>query len=745
MFNKEKVMAATDQSATNEYYIGSDIGGTFTDVVVLDANGRVVQAKSSSTPPEFDKGLINALNEAATALGTTLPGMLENTKVFAHGCTVATNVLVSRRGAKVGVITTKGFEETLSIMRGSAFCQGLPVEDWYHKSTNERPFEIVAPKNIIGVTERTDRYGKILAPLAEEEVLEAADQLINNHGCETIAICFLWSHVNQENEERAASLILEKWPQMTVNTSSSTLRILGEYERFSTTVISSYVRPELEHYTTNLARTLRDTGLNKRLLIMQASGGLTPEKKATSRAVSVLHSGPVGGVAAAIQIASLLGETEVITADMGGTSFDVSVVANGRPRYTTRSFHERHVVAAPMVDVASIGAGGGSIARVANGRITVGPESAGANPGPVCYGRGGTEPTVTDANLVLGYINPEFFLGGKMPIQIKPSMDAINDLIAKPLSISLNEAAYAIHRIANAHMVDLMRFYLIQRGYNPPDFTLFVFGGATGLHACNLAEELGAKQAIVPLAGLATVMSAFGIANSDVLRVASAANAMPFPPEDPETIRSLYLALEKEAVSDLEEDGFTTSQIDIDRMASMRYHLQLTDVEVDFPAGEINANTIDEVIKRFDERYAKLYGPDAGFKEAGRDLMSEFVHAKGKTPKGRIDELPLEGSDPGYAIKGERECYFGDSDGITKITPFYDGDKLQPGAHVVGPAVLEMSGTTVVVTPGFSATYDGYRNVHLKKTSRAGEISGGATLGSSSQMDSPEMGRKGVN
>ncbi len=741
-------METTDQSVTNEYYIGSDIGGTFTDVVVLDANGRVVQAKSSSTPPEFDKGLINALSEAAAALGTTLPSMLENTKVFAHGCTVATNVLVSRRGAKVGVITTKGFEETLGIMRGSAFCQGLPVEDWYHKSTNERPFEIVAPKNIIGVTERTDRYGKILAPLAKEEVLEAADQLITNYGCETIAICFLWSHVNQENEEKAASLILDKWPKMTVTTSSSTLKILGEYERFSTTVISSYVRPELEHYTTNLARTLKDTGLNKRLLIMQASGGLTPEKKATSRAVSVLHSGPVGGVAAAIQIASLLGETEVITADMGGTSFDVSVVANGRPRYTTRSFHERHVVAAPMVDVASIGAGGGSIARVANGRITVGPESAGANPGPVCYGRGGTEPTVTDANLVLGYINPEFFLGGKMPIQAKPSMDAIDNLIAKPLSISLNEAAYAIHRIANAHMVDLMRFYLIQRGYNPPDFTLFVFGGATGLHACNLAEELGAKQAIVPLAGLATVMSAFGIANSDVLRVASAANAMPFPPEDPETIRSLYLALEKEAVSDLEEDGFTTSQIDIDRMASMRYHLQLTDVEVDFPAGEINANTIDEVTKKFDERYAKLYGPDAGFKEAGRDLMSEFVHARGKTPKGRIDALPLESDDPGYAIKGERECYFGDSDGITKTTPFYDGDKLQPGAHVVGPAVLEMSGTTVVVTPGFSATYDGYRNVHLKKTSGFGERNGGATLGGSSgssQMDSPETGRKGVN
>ncbi len=707
--------------SSRSYFVGSDIGGTFTDVVVLDDSGRIAHAKSSSTPPRFEKGLLAALEEAAGGLGATLGTLLSRTRVFAHGCTVATNALVSRKGARVGVITTKGFEETLRIMRGSAYCQGLPVEDWYHKSTNERPFDIVSPDDIIGVVERTDKRGDELAPLDPAEVTSAARQLVEA-GCEAIAVCFLWSHVNPAHEEAASDLIRAEWPDLIVDTSSATIRILGEYERFSTTAVSSYVRPPLQRYVEALGAELRDAGLEHRLLVMQASGGLTPAAKATARAVSVLHSGPVGGVAAALTIAKLTGLDEVVTADMGGTSFDVSVISEGQVRYTNRSFQERHVVAAPMVDVASIGAGGGSIASVAAGKLRVGPESAGALPGPVCYGRGGDVPTVTDANLLLGYVNPDFFLGGKMSISLDDTRRAMEEKVAAPLGMSVEEAAWSVHRVVNSHMVDLTRFYLVQRGYDPRDFIMFVFGGATGLHACRIADELGAKAAMVPLAGLATVLSAFGIANSDVLRVVSAANAMPFPPEDAAGLESLYSGLEAEARADLAEDGFTPEEMASTRAALMRYHLQLTDVEVELPAAALDGPTADEIMKRFDDRYARLYGEEAGFREAGRDLMGESVRAWGRTPKGRIEMSEDGGADPSYARKSDRTCYFGEL-GLAD-TAIYDGDKLQPGALLRGPAVLEMAGTTVVVIPGYTARYDGYRNVWLEKDASAGEEAG---------------------
>lgn len=696
------------------YYIGTDIGGTFTDCVVLDDKGNITVSKASSTPPQFQDGLLQSLVYAAEQLDVTLPKLLERTKVFSHGCTVATNTMINKNGAKVGVLTTKGFEETLYLMRGSAYCQGLPLEDWYRKPQNERPFDIVPVSQIHGVTERIDRDGEVIVPLSEDDVLKAGNILVNELGCEAISICFLWSFKNPRHEERTRQIILEKFPGVFVNTSSGIIPLLGEYERFSTTALNSYLRPSVQKYITQLSGKLEQNNLRAQFYMMQANGGLLPAASASEHAVRILHSGPTGGVLAAKIVGDLTKRKNIITADMGGTSFDISVIVDGAMNYTTKSFHERHVVATPMVDVSSIGAGGGSLAAVEQGVLKVGPKSAGANPGPVCYRRGGTQPTVTDANVVLGYVNPDFFLGGKMTLDKDGAAKAIQQHIAKPLGLSVEEAAHGIYEIVNAHMSDAIRFYCLSRGFDPRDFDVFLFGGATPAHSAGIGGDLEVKSIIIPLAGLATVLSAFGIANSDVMRMVSQSQSMPLIEENAEALAKLYETMKSLAEKDLLDDGFQKKRLSFKRVASMRYHLQLTDVDVELPQKTHAKNFVNEVTSIFDARYAALYGESAGYKEGGRWVISQFVQATGKTPKGKITAQRESSSDASKALKGKRKAYFKPKGFMD--TKIYDGDRLVSGNRVSGPCVLEMKGTTVVIPPNFVAELDEYRNIIIKKS-----------------------------
>jgi N-methylhydantoinase A len=427
----------------------------------------------------------------------------------------------------------------------------------------------------------------------------------------------------------------------------------------------------------------------------------------------MLQSGPTGGVIAARIIGELIRSSNMITADMGGTSFDVSLITDGALHYTTRSYHSRHVVATAMVDIESIGAGGGSIAYVEGGVCRVGPQSAGADPGPVCYGRGGKRPTVTDANLVLGYLNPDYFLGGKMKLDVEGASEAIRQQIADPLDLNLEEAAYGIHRIVSAHMSDATRFHVLNRGYDPRDFDLLLFGGATPVHAVGIGEDLEAKSIVVPLAGLATVLSAFGIVNSDVMRTYSASTSLPLLPESMEKLEAAYRDLEDRGVHELEEDGFTAGEIRLDRIAYIRYHLQLTEVAVELGNEPLKHDSADGITERFDRRYAELYGANAGYKEAGRDVISEFVRASAATPKvnlGAEKESPAELSS---ARKGRRRAYFPERGFIP--VEIYDGDQLPANLTIQGPTILEMTGTTVVVPPGYAAHFDPYRNIFLSR------------------------------
>lgn len=696
------------------YYVGTDVGGTFTDCVVLDDSGRLVIHKAPSTPPRFSEGLFGALAGAAAQLDLRVAGLLSSTRVFSHGCTVATNALINQRGARVGLLTTLGFEDTLLLMRGSAYCQGLPVEAWYHKIRNQRPFELVPQSRIVGIPERIDRDGEEVVRLDEAAVLRAARLLIEQEGCDSLSVVFLWACANPAHERRARALINAAFPAVAVTVSSDVVALIGEYERTSTTVLNGYLRPEVERYVTEMGAELERAQLRAPLYLMQANAGLVRAAEAAARAVTILQSGPTGGVLAATIVGQLLHSDKIITGDMGGTSFDISLIVGGEVQYRKRSFHQRHVVAAPMADVESIGAGGGSIAAVHDGRITVGPQSAGADPGPACYGRGGMHPTVTDASVVLGYLNPAFFLGGSLRLDRSAARAAIEGSIATPLRCSALAAAAGIHRIVNAHMADAIRYHVLSRGYDLREFDLYLFGGATGVHAAGIGAELNVRAVIVPLAGLATVLSAFGIANSDVLRVMVSAHATPFPPPDGQTLARTYTQLETGARTELSAEGFTPHEVSAERWASMRYHLQLTEVDVPVPAGNIDAAALDEIVRRFDTRYAELYGASAGFKDAGRDLISQMVKVRGRTPKGRLEAAPLEAPDPRHALKGARPAFMPGAGMVD--TALYDGDALRPGNAVQGPAVLEMVGTTVLVPSGWRATYDAYRNIHLESS-----------------------------
>lgn len=696
-----------------EYYIGTDIGGTFTDCVILDESGNIVVSKSPSTPPDFARGLMNALADAASQLNVNLPDLLRQSRLFPHGCTVATNTLINRSGARVGLITTRGFEETLYIMRGSAYCQGLPVEDWYHKPQNERPFDVVPLSEIVGVTERMDKDGEEVVALNEDEVSKAAAYLIEERGCEAVTIAFLWSFINPAHENRARELVEKAFPKIRLNTSVEVVSLIGEYERFSTTVLNSYLRPEVERYVHDLNGQLEKQGLIAPFLIMQAHGGLTPWDSAARRAVGMLQSGPTGGVIAGKIIGTLIGSENLITADMGGTSFDISLVTEGNLHYTTKSYHSRHVVATPMVDIESIGAGGGSIAYVEGGVCMVGPRSAGAEPGPVCYGRGGERPTVTDADLVLGYLDPDYFLGGMMKLKKARAEKAIKEQIAQPLGLDLAEAAYGIHRIVSAHMSDAIRFHVLHRGYDPRDFDLLLFGGATPVHAVGIGEDLEVKSIVIPLAGLATVLSAFGIVNSDVIRTYSTSVSLPLVPESMEILEAKYQALEERGIEELLADGFKKKEVLLERIASIRYHLQLTEVDVELSGDPLTKDSAEEIIERFDRRYAELYGKNAGFKEAGRDVISEFMRAVARTPKVKLKAEKNGRPDISPAQKGQRETYFAGRGFIP--VDIYDGDRLPANSRVSGPAILEMVGTTVVVPPGYNAEFDPYRNIYLRR------------------------------
>ncbi|HWO41371.1 MAG TPA: hydantoinase/oxoprolinase family protein, partial [Candidatus Eisenbacteria bacterium] len=640
------------------YIVGVDIGGTFTDCVVVDDQGTVTLGKALSTPRDFADGAIAAVADAARNLG--LSGeteLLRATKFFFHACTVADNTLITRSGPKTGLLATRGFADTLLIMRGRT-TDGLTESEAFRAATQSKPEPLIPRALIEEVSERIDYKGSALIRLDKTEIARAVQALLGR-GAESLAISLLWSIANDGHERALAQYVQMHHPGVYVSLSSEVAPFLGEYERTATTAFNAYVGPKIAAYLKRLGALLQSKGLRCDPLVMQAYGGVLGVEDTCKSAVGTIESGPAAGIIGSRFIGEQLGLSDLLATDMGGTTFKVGVIRGGRVEKEHKPMFMRYQLFWTKIWVESIGAGGGSIVWIdpETGLLKVGPHGAGSTPGPVCYGFGGTEVTVSDADLVLGYLNEACFLGGRMRLDKAGALAAIEEKIARPMNMTVAEAASGVYRIANAHMSDLIRRATLERGYDPRAFTLFAFGGAAPVHAGRYAAELGIREVVVPLT--ASVHSAAGLVSSDVIYEYGKSERLAVP-ADITRVRERFAALQLRAIESLTAAGFRPDEIEIIRSLDMRYRQQVHELTVPLASGqgELSEGEMADVYAAFDDLYEQTYGPGAGYKEAGKEIMAFRVVARGKLPKPRLRRYALQKNRASAALKSERRVYF---------------------------------------------------------------------------------------
>ncbi|MCZ6562391.1 MAG: hydantoinase/oxoprolinase family protein [Deltaproteobacteria bacterium] len=695
-----------------EYIVGVDIGGTFTDCVAMNEEGRVTLGKALSTPENLALGAVDAVRDAALNLNLQSEDrLLRSTRLFFHACTIGENTLITRSGAKTGLITTKGFADTLLMMRGRT-TEGLTEAEAFRASAQNKPLPIVPRELIEEVSERIDYKGSVLIELDTAEAEEVIERLVAR-GVESIAVCLLWSLSNDTHEKALEEILSKKFPAIFISLSSRVAPFVGEYERTATTAFNAYIGPRISGYLEQLRRVLQEKGLGKGPLVMQAYGGVLGIEATCKNAVGTIESGPASGVVGSQFLGKLIGMPNILATDMGGTTFKVSVIRNGNIEKHYNPVIFQYQMFSTKIWVESIGAGGGSLTWIdpETGLLKVGPDGAGARPGPVCYGLGGTHPTVSDADLILGYLNADYFLGGRMKLHKDRAIRALEEKIARPLGLSIVETASGIYRIANSHMSDLIRKATVERGYDPREFTLLAYGGAGAVHAGRYAAELGVKQVVIPLT--ASVHGATGLVCSDVVYEYGKSERLVVP-ADAKRINVNFSMLASRAFEDLSSAGFRNEDIRIVRSVDMRYRYQVHELNVSLPDGvsEITENGMEEIYYRFDDLYEQTYGKGSGYREAGKEIVNFRVTAIGEIDKPNIKKYPLEKKDPDHALKGGRDVYFEES-GDFVATRIYDFERMTPGTELLGPAIVETPVTTIVVNPMDRLVMDEFRNVRI--------------------------------
>ncbi len=678
------------------YVIGVDTGGTFTDCVVMDSLGKITFGKAETTPQALEVGVVKSIEDAAKGLGITIEQLLERTKAVNQGTTIGTNILINRNGAKAGLITTKGFEDTIYVQRVIGRVDGLSSEEIRHAAICRKP-EPVIPKDLIcGVTERIDCFGKVIFPLNLAEAELAVDQLIAV-GVEAIGVSLLWGFLNPIHEQEIKKIIEKKAPGIYCQLASSIAPTIREYGRTNTVVIDAYVGPPMIKWYSKLKEELQKRGYRHELLTMQAWGGVMPQESMIP--MGTINSGPAGGVIGSKLMGSYLGLENIVTTDVGGTSFDVSIVAEGRPIAAREPPIMRYRVSIPMIEVTSIGAGGGSIAWVdPAGSLKVGPKSAGSIPGPVSYRKGGTEPTVTDADLVLGYLNPDYFLGGKLKLDKDAATTALKRLGEKK-GWGLTETAVAIFDIQNEHMSDLLRLVITRRGYDPRDFVVFAFGGGGPVHGAFYSAPLGIKA--LYMFPTSAVFSAFGIATSDIQRIFRSSVYARIPGDKKaiaEALTEAYKKLETKALGEMERIGFKKEEVVFSREIELKFGRQVNMESIGMPVKDYEEEDIDDMQRRFIEYYTKVYGEGAAYVGAGLEIMTQSVNAALKSPAAPPTAMEFRSPDASKALKGERLSYF-KKYGDYVSTKIYAFPLLEPGNLIKGPAIIEASTTTFVIPP----------------------------------------------
>ncbi len=691
--------------------IGVDVGGTFTDLVLEKGPRDVYVHKVPSTPEDQSIGVVRGIREICE-IGDVRPKDID---LIVHGTTVATNITLEHNGSEVGMLTSKGFRDILHIAR--------------HKRPHNFSLQFDAPwqskplvkrRNRIAITERVmPPTGKIEVPLNEKEVRDAC-KLFKERGVEAVIICFMFSFLNNKHEMAAKKIVQKELPNVYISTSCEVIDVIREYERFSTTAMNAYVGPKTSRYIRNLAKKLKGDGIAAELRIMQSNGGVATVDMASERPVTILMSGPAGGVIGGKWAGGLSKEKNVITVDIGGTSADISTIPKGQIRIMNPrdTYVGDYPVLVPMIDLATIGAGGGSIAFIdQGGAFRVGPKSAGADPGPACYNRGGKEPTVTDAQVALGRLDMDRFLGGDMSIDPALSEKVIADKIAKPLGMSVKDAALGIIKVINSNMALAIRANSVARGFDPREFALMPFGGAGPLHGVALANEVSAKEVIVPPAP--GINAAIGLLETDMQYeftrsaplVLEGANAKDF-----DRINKSLADLENLCRERLTADGIPKSKQKLTRIAECRYHGQGFELRADLPSGKLSAKNKDVLINNFHKQHELDYGYTFGSDQV--EIMTlRVIGVAAVEPMSwpRLKKAPA-GAAKKKALKEAylytRKTTF--DDGKTVDTPRYDRDKLLSGHEITGPAIILQHNSTTLVPPRCKARVSDFGNIHIK-------------------------------
>ena len=678
------------------YKIGIDVGGTFTDFVVAAESGQPRFFKTQTTPDDPSQGVMAGLQEAASAYGESLDEFLSETDLVIHGSTVATNTLVERKGATVGLVTTDGFRDLLEMREGLK-------EDRYNLRMT--PVEPLAARYLrVEVPERIRSNGGVHRPL-DRAALEEQLEYLAGEGAESLAVCFLFSYLNPFHEQQAGEIIRRSFPDMYASLSHEVIPQIKEFDRLSTTVINSYVGPVFSRYLSHLAERFEAYPQLNDVLIMQSNGGVAPIDDSSRMAVRAILSGPAGGVSAAAYLGQLLGEPKIIAFDMGGTSTDISLIENGAPHIANEKFEAGWKIAAPMIDIHTLGAGGGSIARVDDGGILhVGPDSAGADPGPACYGKGGVDPTVTDASLALGYLEAGNFLGGRASLDSAAAARALADNVGSPLDLPDAAAAFGVYKVVCTTIAEGIRLMSVQRGVDPRDFTMMGFGGASGLHASEVARQLQVGKVYIPAS--APVLSAYGMLNTDIKYDYFRSYPASLDRIDLHELRSILNELGAQGREKLLSQGVKEDAVEIQYSADMRYLDQIYEVTVPLPDPTLSdSEFVADITSNFHRRYEELYSYNQQDQEVR--LVTMRVAAIGTLP--RIAQLDQTGDGDTAVPVGSRRVYMGEWLDV----PTYAADGLPAGTEIPGPAILESEFTTILVWSGDQATVDAMGGVEL--------------------------------
>jgi len=683
----------TDTGET--FRIGIDVGGTFTDLFVWEEGGTAETFKVLSTPEDPSIGVVAGLAAVAEAKGLETAELAARTSSIVHGTTVTTNAVLTRGGARTGLITTRGVRDALEMRRG------IREKQYDNRYRNVVP--LVPRRRRHAVTGRLDHAGVEIEALCREEVATAAEELVRA-GCDAIAICFMNAFANPAHEEEAASIVRNAAPDVALSVSSHVLPTVRFYNRVSTTVLNAYVSPVLGGYLERLTTRLAETGFRGVLLIMQSNGGVAAPDVTAARAAGTLLSGPAAGPEAAVAYTAEHDRRDAILVDMGGTSFDASLVQDGAAALEPAGDIDRLRIALPMLAIATIGAGGGSIGRVDNGGLLqMGPASAGALPGPACYGRGGELPTCTDADLVLGYLDPEFFAGGKLPLSVEKARAAIESRIAGPLGLSIENAAAGMYRVININMAHGVREITSRRGLDPREFPLVIAGGAGSLHACMIARELGMTTLLVPRT--ASTLCAAGMLMSDLQHDFVRSFVTRLGDADWGRLREIVAAMVTEGTGQLRHEGLSGDRVAHRVALDLRYVKQYHEVTVPVASALIENEDLASISSAFHALHNRLYGYDLREEGTPLELINVRVRSVGSVQKPKLPRLSGGGTDASAAIKGHRRAFVPERDSFETV-PVLDGHRLAAGNIVAGPALIERTDTTIFVSAGYTARVD---------------------------------------